>query len=361
MIASRLVTIAKDIVGEYARFGLIELLQQASALSSRRPNLNDAQYGAALNELKTKARDVLNQNVFRTYPIEILKLLSSSEIHSILPSTIANMLIAGFPNRKEGAISSAEINMHIGEAQRILVQINGFISFADRLGVKSYVVPETKVAIDLKLPRALFNNELKSLEEKLSQFTELFESITEFAVGSRERVELVYISTTDPVFSVAIAGSAAYAILKFYKLLLEIAEKHINLYKALQEFKKAKLEASEVNVLSTSIDKTIDEATNNAIDTALDQTQSKVDDSRRRELRIQIGKQSILVVSDIAAGARIFISLESQQQLSLLSGDTAEDVERVRKQIEEQKVLESRLDRLTLDGPEQMRISVDKI
>ncbi|MBB4359129.1 hypothetical protein GGD65_000127 [Bradyrhizobium sp. CIR18] len=197
MIASRLVAIAQDLAREYQRFQLTELLQRASQVSASRPNMNPQQYNQAVNELKTRAQAILEENVFRTYPLDTLKVLSNSEISSILPSTIANLIIGGFPGRKEAGISSAEINMYLSEANSVLAQINGFLQFNSRLGVEKHEVPEQKVALDLKLPRTIFRNELGIFEQRLSNFSNFFKSVTELATGTRENAELVYLSTSD--------------------------------------------------------------------------------------------------------------------------------------------------------------------
>lgn len=156
MIASQLVSIAQDLQQEYERFGLVDLLQSAIQISSDRPNVNNSTYRDITGSLKDRARAVLEQSVFRTYPLDTLKLLSNSEISSILPSTIANMIIGGFPNRKESAISSAELNMYLVEVKSILNQIAGFLNFNERLGVEKYEIPNEKVGLAIKIPAKFF-------------------------------------------------------------------------------------------------------------------------------------------------------------------------------------------------------------
>jgi hypothetical protein len=347
MIASRLVAIARDIYDEYQRFDLTALLREASNLSSNRPNLNAKQYKLQSDGLKEKAQAVLDQTIFRTYPLDTMKLLAGSELSSILPNTIANLIIAGFPDRKENAISSAELNMYLTEAQQLLAQINGVRDFSERLGVRPYLVPESKVALDLKIPRHLFSNDLRLLEKKLASFTRFFESVSELSLGRKEPLELLYISTTDPLFSIAILGPAAFGILKFYKLLLEVAIAHVNLKKALVELKKSQMELEKITNVQESIDATINKEVERAVTKALNEIPKNVEQERQNELHVLIKKDAVEIVANLAGGARIFVTIESQQQINLLAPDS-ENLTTVREEIEQQKTLESKLDAVVL-------------
>ncbi|QQM04515.1 hypothetical protein I8G32_03073 [Rhodopseudomonas palustris] len=347
MIASQLVSIAQDLQQEYERFGLVDLLQSAIQISSDRPNVNNSTYRDITGSLKDRARAVLEQSVFRTYPLDTLKLLSNSEISSILPSTIANMIIGGFPNRKESAISSAELNMYLVEVKSILNQIAGFLNFNERLGVEKYEIPNEKVGLAIKIPRKIFSNQVISFQSRLLVFSSFFRSVTELVTGSREDPELVYLSTTDPTTVVAVAGTAAMGILTFYKLILEIAEKHISLRKAWDELKNSKLPESSLSEIEKGIQAGLETSNNEAIDKAFKAVELKVSADRSKELRVEIGRQALELTLDISKGARIFVSLESQQQIELMANEALDDTTEIKLHIEEQKLLEARLDNLT--------------
>lgn len=349
MIASQLVSIAQDLQQEYKRFGLLGLLQDAFRVSSERPNLNSSQYRAEADALHAKAQAILTHNVFRTYPLDTLKILSNSELSSILPATIARMIIAGFPKRKESAISSAELNMYASEANAVLSQIDGFLTFSNRLGVTAYEPPEQTVALSIKLPRRVFSNELGELEKHLSHFSSLFRSVTELVSGSRENPKLVYLATSDPTVSVAMLGSAALAILIFYKTLLEVAEKQIGLLKTLRDLKSSSIPIENMENIEQGIHAGLQSTGTQAVDSAFDKIQIHVTPERAKELRVEIGRMSTQIVADLAGGARIFVSLESQQQIDLLADETPDDSNDIRNTIEEQKQIETRLDVLAAD------------
>lgn len=339
--------IAEDIRNEYQRFNISGLLSEAAQLSGNRPSLNLQQYRTQAAALKDKAQRIIAETVFRTYPLDLFGLISQSEFSSVLPATIAKMIVSGFPDNKEAAISSAELQMYANQAQTMLGQLGGFISFAQRLGVRPYRVPEGFVSVDLKISRSIFNGQVGMLISKVANFNEFMKSVTELATGSRDDIDLVYISTTDPILSCALIPVAAWSLLQFYKLLLEVAEKQINVFKAVRDLKNSGLGSEKVALISKEMEEMIEREVAKAMDTALGRVTPKVDKPRQNEIKTHINKKSLEITADIASGARIYISLESQQQLELIvkaapAGATS-DAD-FRQQIEEQKSIEAQLD-----------------
>jgi hypothetical protein len=97
--------------------------------------------------------------------------------------------------------------------------------FANRLDVRPYQIADDRIGLDIKIPRHVFSNHLGLLTAKLSNLNEFMKSSTELATGSRNETELIYLSTTDPLISCALIPAAAWTVLQFYKLFLEVAEK----------------------------------------------------------------------------------------------------------------------------------------
>lgn len=136
-------------------------------------------------------------------------------------------------------------------------------------------------------------------------------------------------------------------ILTFYKLILEIAEKHISLRKAWDELKNSKLPESSLSEIEKGIQAGLETSNNEAIDKAFKAVELKVSADRSKELRVEIGRQALELTLDISKGARIFVSLESQQQIELMANEALDDTTEIKLHIEEQKLLEARLDNLT--------------
>lgn len=354
MLANRLIRIAEDIQREYDNFALPQLLLEAVAHAASRPNLTAQQYQNRSKELKDKAQRIIANTIFRTYPLDLLRLIAQSEISSVLPANLAKLIVAGFPENKDAAISSAELQMYVSQAQVTLGQIAGFRTFASRLGVHSIEVPHGYVALDLKFPRAIFDNRIGLLCTKLDKFNEFMRSVAELGTGSRQEIELVYISTTDPIISCALLPAAAWAILKFYKLFLEVAEKQINVLKAIRDLKNSGLASDKISSISSEMEGMIRREVVKAVESAFASISSKVDEARRNEIKAQITKRSVEITTDIASGARIYVSLESQQQIESIAQAAPEggmSTTDLRNQIEEQKALEAKLDGLELTEP----------
>src|ERR1700722_8281844 len=104
MLAGRLVRAASDILSEYSRFKISELLDTAASLSSRRGQLNDQQYSNEARNIKRQADDIARTSKIEQYPDDLSRFLKSSGYSAALPERIARMLIAGFPDDKNMAI-----------------------------------------------------------------------------------------------------------------------------------------------------------------------------------------------------------------------------------------------------------------
>jgi hypothetical protein len=70
--------------------------------------------------VKTHAQTIIERTVFRIYPVDLLTLITNSDLASILPGNIAKLIIAGFPVDKEAGISSAELQMYANSVQNTL-------------------------------------------------------------------------------------------------------------------------------------------------------------------------------------------------------------------------------------------------
>jgi hypothetical protein len=361
MLANRLVKIAEDLQNEYHQFQLIQLLTAAIQLATDRPNLNATQYDTRRKDLRAKAEKIIAGTVFRTYPLDMLTLLSASDLFSILPANQAKLIITGFPQNMNLAISSAELQMALNQAQYVLGLLPSLITFSTRLGIHPIEAPIDRVIIDLKLPRSIFNNVASEFLTKLAQFIDFMKSATELSTGRRHDIELLAIASTDPVISCSLIPAAAWAVLKLYKAFLEVAEKQINVLKAIRELKNYGLPADKTASIAKEMEDVIRLAVSKAVDDALTRITSKVDDARRNEIRIEINKQAVTITTDIASGVRIYIGLEGQKDIAKMvqpGDEQSVAADEVINQIEEQRTLESKLDGI-VEGSDQIRALIE--
>lgn len=354
MLANRMIKIAEDIQEDFSQFNIIALLAEAAALSEQRPNLNPQQYRQQIAVVRQKADEIIKKTKFRNYPPDLLDTINESNLRSLLPATVAQLLVDGFPETKDAAISSAELHMFRNEATTALGQINGFLAFAQRLKLQSFDVPLELVALDLKFPRPMFENKLRQFSLKLQNFNEFIKSATELGTGSRGEIELLYLSTTEPLISFIINGGAAWAVLAFYKMLLEVAEKHLSIYLAIKQLKDAGISPEEIAPISERTKQLMQVEITKGIEAAIARIEPKVDNSRQNEIKVQITKQAIEISTDIANGARIQVSLENQQQIEMIASAAPElfgGPSQLRKQLEEQVAIEKKLAGITATEP----------
>lgn len=350
MLANRLVTIAKDLVNEYRRFNIVELLDKAAGVSNSRASVNDNQYSVSVTELRARADEIIKNSVFNTYPEDLLKILNESNFSSVLPTRIANIIRGGFRDvNKNSAISSAEVSLHATEVRETLPIIHGFLQFAARFHINSYEIPEGRIGVDLRLPRSAFNNELASFSNALTRFDRFFQAIIELTTGTREDVTIVYLSSTDPVTAVAFVAATVVGVFKIYKSLLEVTEKELTIKKAIRDLKNSEIpEESKPQLTDEHRKKMVQSLVGSAVEQVVAEVKSdSLDEGRVNELKTELKSSSVVVIGEVAAGARLSITIESQSQIDQLMPDSEKvSYTQLRELIQEHRRLESKVDGL---------------
>jgi len=364
MLSSRLVAVAEDILSEYKRFAILDVLKNASNISVNRNTMNDQQYLQQVTALKTAAGEIIAGTIFLTYPEDLLAPLQQSEFRSVLPARVAQVIIGGFPDRsRTSAISSAELNVHLADVENALGVIRGFLEFARRFGIERYQIPEGKIGIDVRLPRSIFNNELSGFREKLGEFDRFLKIVNELNTGSREDNKILYISTSEPVTTLIFAAGVAWSVLKLYKLILEIAEKQLNLIKAIRDLRGSELEEDAVpSIGDEHIKRMVERLVARGIEDLMANVNSPLDAGRLNEIKTELKGATVLIVSNVAAGARLAVTAESQRDLLIPSSDEGVRHEIVALNTDHLKRLEAKVEGLleALDGPRHALIGSSK-
>jgi hypothetical protein len=156
MQASRLVRIAKDILDEYRKFGIIQLLNEASQLSAQRGAQNDSQYNQNRQNLINRARKVVDETHLRLYPEEIQQVLDSSTYANALPDRLARIIVSGFPAEKDSAITSAELNTARSLAERGSGELQALVNAANNFHIDNVDIPKDMVSLDVIPPTQKF-------------------------------------------------------------------------------------------------------------------------------------------------------------------------------------------------------------
>lgn len=358
MLAGQLVFVAKTILNEYDEFKIIILLQKAHKLSAERASLSNSAYEEQSKSIISQCNSVIHDTLIPKLPSEISTNLIDSDISAFLPHKIAEMLIAGFPRQKEGAISSGEISMYINGANEFTNSLRGLVGLASKLNVEHYSKPDNAIGLNLIIPRSIINNGLIELGHKLKNHGEFLSYINELCSGNHEDPKISYISTTEPTFCIEYPTVTVAAILYAYKLFLEIAEKQLNLIKTIKDLRKSNMPETNLKSLEENVQTMLDQSIKQAVQSILDNIGKEADPHRKNEIEFALEKHSKELTSDIANGARIQLSIESRaeaENIPLLSSDTGT----ISEQLKSQKIIETRIQQVRQISTDSAQITHD--
>jgi hypothetical protein len=339
MLAGRLIRVITDILGEYSEFRIIEQLGAASTLSTQRAQLQIQQYTQQAQQLRQWAQTIIDQTKVGKYPDDIRKFLKDSNYSSALPESIARVVMYGFPDDKNLAISSSELGLYLQLANTLRSELGALVTAAHKFKIEEITIPPNEVSFDIIIPRGVFDERADGLFDILSRFTRIMSYFIELTTGSENSPTLTYTSTSDPVTGLAVFGAAAWAFLNFYKLILEVAEKQISLLKTVKEFRA--FSPSGPADLEERVKLIMDGALKQAVDGAVASVPPKVPEERVNEVKIAINKDARVAVQVIANGVRIGITVESLDKIFLISEGVPDlTPEKVDEVLREQRALE---------------------
>jgi hypothetical protein len=303
---------------EYNNSQIMNLLAEAVAISTTRPTTPENTYVQQASRIRTRAQQIIAGSIFREYPDELRKFVSDSQYAIALPSRIATVLLNGFPDVKQGAISSGELQIYQTTAQNFLSELNSLQIAFGRFAISELQIPEGLISLDLKIPRGYFGDDSQKYVITLQTFLEIMSYMNELTIGSKSAPILVYTSTTDPVTGIALLPVGIWAFLQLYKLLLEIAEKQISLLKTIKTIRESGIGGEKTATIEGEIRNIVANDLQQATETAVDAAPQKVPQSRVAEIKIAIGKTAPLMLDAVTHGATVNITLESVERMSLV-------------------------------------------
>lgn len=341
MLAGQLLSIAQDMIDDYNRHDVINVLNTAVHLAANRPTMNDTQYKNAVDEIRAAAQSMLDGTILRTYPIELKRALQQSTYSQSLTDSVAKTLIVAFGNkRKEAAISSPEMGMYLHESQQFVTKMRYLVEAADALGVKTYDTPTGYVALEVKFPDIVYSRALKGLPPKIDHLADLLSVVEEIKTGARTQHKILWVSTTDLVISIPLEAGVLMAVLFYYEKLLIIAEKHLNIIKLLRDLRK--MGAGEHTEIAVNLEKTIDHALQEAVNETAGSLGKSRDMARVNELRNELSKASKAIIPDLAAGMRF--DANARDQRNLMEAADEEDVKGASSSLIARRDMEMKLD-----------------
>ena len=319
MLASRLIRLASDIVNEYERLQVSQLLSKATSVSARRGEVNDQQYRTSAREIRVDAVNLINNSNVQYYPDEMRSLLQASGLSAAMAQRIGHVILAGFPDDRASAMAHNEIGVYTNSVNSALGQLKNLIAAAALLKVLPLEIPEGMISFDVMIPRITVENKVAELLSLFERFVTLASDFIELQSGSRRDPELVYTSTTSPTIGIAVYAGEMWMILQFYKLLLEVVEKQIGIVKTVRDLFSADIGSGLNDALREQVEKRSAELVENAVKLGVEQVNSDLPTGRVNEIAVSIRKQTPHILEAIAGGARLNISIESLGSWNLVT------------------------------------------
>jgi hypothetical protein len=344
MLAGRLVRAASDILNEYSEFKLVELLNEASTLAEQRGQLLVGVYIEKARSIRQRAESIMHQTKIERYPNDLREFLKGSKYSTALPEFVARILLQGFPDDMNQSIHSSEVKIYVKLVNTLRSELGALTTAAQKLSIDEITVPAEEISLDVIIPRSAFGNRSDKFIEILGRFDSVMSYLIELTTGSAGSPTLTYTSTSDPVTGLAMAGAAVWSFLQFYKLALEVAEKQISLFKMVKEFRSSPLSTSAD--LENQIKTIVEGYLSKAVEGAIAAAPQKVSEDRINEIKVGISKDARFVVQAISNGARVGITIESLDSLSLISAAVPEaTLEKINEELASQRTLETQVAR----------------
>ena len=349
MQASRMIRVAKDLLDDYTKFKVADFLQEAIGVASVRGADKNA-YRTRSGALKVAAQQIIRGTILNKYPHDLKNIVALSEYAAATPERLATIVLNGFPNDPNLAISSSELQVFARIASALQSELAAITRAADKFNIAPISIPDGLFSLDILLPRESIDDEAEKFAKNLSLFVAAAVDFIELVTGKRDSPLLVYTSTSDPVTAIAMYGGAAYAFLKFYKLVLEVAEKQVSFLQLLKGIREAAPKSVEAVTLEESFRKVIAEEMPLVAEKAVNAALSRVPEGRTHELRTSLSLKTPAIANAVAKGARLSITIESLDRLELLlEGAPAVEGQEVTRDtlvqdISERSALETKLD-----------------
>jgi hypothetical protein len=332
VIVGRLAAAARAVVAEFSDSKILSLITHAAQIAAQRTSLTDAQYQQTVSAIQTDARNIINNSKLIDLPSDLKPLFTDGPYGNALPSKLAQTLLLGVTYDKVSSMASAELNLYSEAGARLLGNLNNMLGAFKALSLDDIVVPDGTISFDLLVPRSAFDNRASEFIKINSSFVDILSYIEELAGGDNLGPKLVYTSTTDPVTGFAVIMVAATPILLFYEKILDVAKKQIDLLKAVKSMRDMFPGVSLPQ--EVSVDDKVKQLTRQGIEEAVsDVVESvgvKVDESRKSEITNAIAIRSTTLVTAVANGARVSISLESQLNIEQDFSDNPLDLEKIK-------------------------------
>lgn len=344
MIISRLIRVISDIVDDYNNYNIIDLLTQFHHICATRGQINQNSYKNSINDFRSKSKIILETAKTNDLSSPEFQFFNTSKYRVSMPTFIANLILTGAIDNKDLMMMSTEAKIYLDQATVFLRELRIMINFCNEIDQNEKTLDDDKFAIDIRMPRVMFDNKIENFIKNIDYFSKLFSYICEL-VGQNNKPDLFILSTTTPVVGILAHFTEIWCYIKIYGELLTIAKNQLDLFAALKQIREVDKKADD------GMDERLKQSTQKQIGDAVEKIVTQFTDRneaiRTNEIRNAIELNCLPIVNLIENGARVNISIESSKKMQAL-GESQESITTIEisNVIERQLALEKQISQI---------------
>lgn len=300
MLISKLSKAFDLINREYTEFRVNELLLLARATCAKKDTMQDDKFKSNIIELISSFKSIETNSRYYNIEKEIREKIERTTIRNAVAIIVSKYMSNSLNTDKLICMSHGEINLMINSSINSVNSILNFMRISDDFSDGDDVLYPDKLHIDIVLPRVAMGSNLDHMSVALRDFSQFIGLVAEYSYGEHEGGEIVSLSTTEPVVTVAVFVASGIALLTLYNKILESAKKTLDFIQAYNAFKvhSEALKVVDVKELAAAeIEK--------QINVAIEHIKSSLPESKKAESKNKITSKARKIAGLIEGGARI--------------------------------------------------------
>lgn len=353
MLSGELAKFLSDIVSDYNKFKIKQLLIEAiNALQGRSAN-NPNQYIQQAKQIRERAQNIILNNNIRLYPEETKNLLSEGPYTNIHPSRMASIILSSVPEYFISAAASGELQVYSTLIDEAISSFNEYIDVSNKFDQTYKPVPEGFLKIELMIPKDRYDDDLGKLGKKLEQFDRFFAAASNLYGLTNEKPTISVVSTGSFVADLIANADSIKAVLGVYSILLGCASQMIDLYKSARTLRESGIETPELDNR-----KVAEGLISKAFKQHFDEIAKNSPAEQVNEARIKLQTYSVFMIEEIQNGSRVSLSISSEKErLALTSSEAGAAVEEPQKLLEDLRIKQQDVSRKVAGEAELPRLT----
>lgn len=313
MNAERLHALAAAVHGDYVEHNVVATLDQlVSSLEQQVNQPNQPSHQESVTRYLDTLKNILDQSETNSFSPLWIQDAEELGLASLMGSTLKERIMEVFlSNVVTPASALAELKSIQSELREKFDALDKAISAFQKLGIGSEALDPGECELAVLVPRSAVDNSLENFGREAIELNRVFGVFNEIAVGTREKIDIRNISSSDlSLFleyvpeAAACAAFAIERVVSLYKQLLEIRELRERLLE--QEVPDNALEG-----ISEHADSVMERGIDIVVDEVFDQFYSSGDLARGNELRVELKFSLNKIARRIDAGYNIDVRVGS--------------------------------------------------